>query len=48
MTLHLTKEPWFYKVGHKVSLNDELLVDSKLTKKELKCPFAKNMCYAQN
>lgn len=41
--LHLTKEPLLYKIGHKIPLNGELLVYSKLTKKDLKCPFAKSM-----
>lgn len=35
MILHLTKETLFYQIGHKFSLNGELLVDSKLTKKDL-------------
>lgn len=33
ITLPLTKKPLFYKIGHKISLDDELLVGSKLTKK---------------
>lgn len=33
--LHLIKKSLFYKISHKFAINDKLLVDIKLTKKEV-------------